>query len=351
MPNVKANDVINAVIKSSTTLSEGVPLASDNRAASLQTTGQAIMSYTPFMNEFINGLVNRIAVQEAHNRVYQNPLRVFKGTDIPFGTDVQECIANPAIATPYDSTAMSDILTPAVPDVKCVYYRRNRQDKYKLTVYDAELEGAFLNSERFGNFVSMLVNTLTSGDNIDEFQLMKGLITTALNDSNIGATTITNNSDDPEAFARQLVTNAKAKYTLFGFPSTEYNCYEKMAKAAGISSATPLTTWSTPDRISILIRADVAAVTDVDVLAKAFNLGKTEFLGRQIVVDSFGEGDKASKTLAVLLDNSAIRVHDNRYTMADDFYNAATLSRTYYLHHWQTMAFSPLANAWAFQEA
>ncbi len=351
MANVKANDVVNAVIKSSTTLSENVPLAADNRAATLQTTGQAIMSYTPFVNEFISGLVNRIALQEARNQVYQNPLKVFKGTDIPFGTDVQDCIANPAIATPYDSTAMSDILTPAQPDVKCVYYRRNRQDKYKLTVYDEELKGAFLNSERFGNFVSMLINTLTSGDNIDEYTLMRGLITQALNDSNIHATAITNDPANPEAFARSLVTNAKAKFTLFGFPSTEYNCYEKMAKAAGLTTATPLTTWSTPDRISILIRADVAAVTDVDVLAKAFNMNKTEFMGRQIVVDSFGDGDNASKTLAVLLDNSAIRVHDNRYTLADDFYNAATLSRTYYLHHWQTMAFSPLANAWAFQEA
>ena len=168
-----AADVVNAVINTSTTLKENIPLAT---SATLQTTGGAIMSYTPYMNEFISGLVNRILFQEAHNMVYENPLKVFKGVDVPYGTDVQDSIANPAVATPYDSTAMSDVLAPANPDVKTVYYRRNRQDKYKVTVYDEQLSGAFLNAETFNNFVSMILNTLTSGDNIDEFKLMKGLV-------------------------------------------------------------------------------------------------------------------------------------------------------------------------------
>ena len=34
--------------------------------------------------------------------------------------------------------------------------------------------------------------------------------------------------------------------------------------------------------------------------------------------------------------------------MAETPYNASTLSRTYFLHHWETMAVSPFANAFAF---
>ena len=159
-----AVDVVNAVIQTSSTLKDNIPLATN---ATLQGTGAAIMQYTPFMNEFINGLVNRILFQEARGAVYENPLRIFKGVDVPFGTDVQDSIANPAVATPYDSSAMSDVLSPANPDVKTVYYRRNRQDKYKVTIYDAQLAGAFLNADAFGNFTNMILNTLTSGDNID----------------------------------------------------------------------------------------------------------------------------------------------------------------------------------------
>lgn len=341
-----AIDIVNAVIETSSTLKENIPLATN---ATIQATGGAIMQYTPFMNEFINGLVNRILFQEAHNMTYDNPLRIFKGVDIPYGTDVQDSIANPAVATPYDSSAMSDVLSPASPDVKTVYYRRNRQDKYKVTVYDAVLAGAFTNADTFNNFVSMILNTLTSGDNIDEFKLMKGVVGQAINDGNINKTTLTVGADH-RAFAETLITDLRAKYLQFQFPSTKYNCYQKMAKAKGIENATPLTTWTSPDRISVLVRADVAAFTDVEVLAKAFNMSKADFLGRQVMVDSFGDTGDAAKTLAIIADNTFLRTHDNRFQMAETPYNASTLSRTYFLHHWETMACSPFANAWAFTE-
>lgn len=341
-----AIDIVNAVIETSSTLKENIPLATN---ATLQATGGAIMQYTPFMNEFINGLVNRILFQEAHNMTYDNPLRIFKGVDIPYGTDVQDSIANPAVATPYDSSAMSDVLSPASPDVKTVYYRRNRQDKYKVTVYDAVLAGAFTNADTFNNFVSMILNTLTSGDNIDEFKLMKGVVGQAINDGNINKTSLTAGADH-RAFAETLVTDLRAKYLQFQFPSTKYNCYQKMAKAKGIENATPLTTWTSPDRISVLVRADVAAFTDVEVLAKAFNMSKADFLGHQVMVDSFGDTGDAAKTLAIIADNTFLRTHDNRFQMAETPYNASTLSRTYFLHHWETMACSPFANAWAFTE-
>ncbi len=342
-----AVDVVNAVIQTSSTLKDNIPLATN---ATLQGTGAAIMQYTPFMNEFINGLVNRILFQEARGAVYENPLRIFKGVDVPFGTDVQDSIANPAVATPYDSSAMSDVLSPANPDVKTVYYRRNRQDKYKVTIYDAQLAGAFLNADAFGNFTNMILNTLTSGDNIDEFKLMKGIVGKAINDGNINKTEITLEAGKHEDFAKTLITDAKAKYLQFQFPSTAYNCYQKMATAAGVKNAIPLTTWTTPDRISVIIRADVAAYTDVEVLAKAFNMDKTTFMGRQVIVDNFGDTGDAAKTLAVIADNTFLRTHDNRFQMAEAPYNAATLSRTYFLHHWETMAFSPFANAHAFIE-
>lgn len=341
-----ATDVVRAVVASNTLLRDNI---STDNGATLQSIGGSILAYTPYMNAFINTLVNRILFQEVHASVYENPLRLFKGAAVPYGTDVQDSIANPAVATPYDATAMSDILTPQNPDVKTVYYRRNRQDKYPVTIYDEQLKSAFVESDPFNRFVQMILNTLSSGDNIDEYELMRSLLTDALNDGNINKTTITNN--DLKAYAEDIVINARSKFLQFQFPSTEYNCYLKMAKEQGVQNPTALKTWTTPDRIAVIMRADIAALTDVDVMAKAFNMSKAEFLGRQVIVDNFGEGDVASKTLAVVCDETAIRTHDNMFKMANTEYNAATLSRKYYLHHWETMAFSPLANAHAFVEA
>jgi hypothetical protein len=342
-----ATDVVRAVVASNTLLRDNI---STDNGATLQSIGGSILAYTPYMNAFINTLVNRILFQEVHASVYENPLRLFKGAAVPYGTDVQDSIANPAIATPYDATAMSDILTPQNPDVKTVYYRRNRQDKYPVTIYDEQLKGAFVESDPFNRFVQMILNTLSSGDNIDEYELMRSLLTDALNDGNINKTIIATNND-LKAYAEDIVINARSKFLQFQFPSTEYNCYLKMAKKQGVQNPTALKTWTTPDRIAVIMRADIAALTDVDVLAKAFNMSKAEFLGRQVIVDNFGEGNIASKTLAVVCDETAIRTHDNMFKMANTEYNAATLSRKYYLHHWETMAFSPLANAHAFVEA
>lgn len=348
MANVKPTDVVNAVINASPTLRGAVPMAT---ALSLQETGGALLKYTPFMNEFLSGLVNRILYQEVRDATYNNPLRIFKGADVPYGTDVQDSIANPAVATAYDSTALSDVLTPQSPDVKTVYYRRNRQDKYKVTIWDAQLKGAFINPDAFMRLYAAIRNTLVNGDNIDEYRLMVSTLADPLDNGNIVTKELTKGAMTDEEFYRQVVRNLREYFLMFGFPSTAYNSYKKMADAAGVAGATDLTTWTTPDRISVILRADVAAATDVEVLAKAFNMDKTDFLGRQVIVDSFGEGETAKNTLAIICDNTAIRTHDNLYQMADTPYNAAALCRTWYLHHWETMAYSPLANAVAITQA
>lgn len=345
MSNVQK--IVNATIQNSPMLAGAVPLM--KRTTDLQATGGAILNYQPFMNEFVDTLVNRILFQECHNSIFQNPLQILKGRQVPFGTDVQDSIANPAVATPYDRSAMSDVLTAHKPDVKTVYYRRNRQDKYPLTVYDETLKGAFVSEGDFNEFLQMLLNTLTNGDNIDEYRLMTNLIASAVDDGNVLTETVA--GVDTEQNSRDLIKAAKTKFLQFQFPSSAYNKYKQMATTAGIANPTDLITWTTPERMAIVMRADVAAATDVDVLAKAFNMDKTEFMGRQIVVDSFGSGEKSSKTLAILMDITAVRTHDNMFKIANTPYNASTLSRNYFLHHWETMAYSPFANACAFVTA
>lgn len=340
-----AQEIIDSVIVNTPELNGNVPTV---LSASLSETGGAILNYQPYMNAFVNTLVNRIMYQDVKNRVYENPLKIFKGNNVPFGTDVQETIANPAIATAYDPSALSDILTPAAPDVKTVYYRRNRQDKYKVTVYDEQLKGAFLSEVNFGNFLSMLRSTLMSGDNIDEFTLMKSAAADAIDDGNVN-TSVVDATGTPEEFANGLVRAARTKFLQFKFPSSAYNKYKDMATAAGVSSPTDLVTWSDPDKIAILMRADIAAIVDVDSLAKAFNMSKADFLGRQIIIDTFGSGATSAKVGALICDMAAIRAWDNMYKMTNTEYNASALCRTYYLHHWETIAFSPIANAWAFK--
>ena len=292
-------------------------------------------SYTPQLNEFVSNLINRIGYTMVHNKVFSNPLAMFKKGSVPLGTDVQDIFTNPATAEDYEfsNTAMAKLLTITDPDTHVAYYRRNRKDLYTVTVSREGLQGAFVSWGKFEDYISSLVNSLYNGDYIDEFRYTKELIQGAYDNNKAIVETVSAVSN--EATAKAFVKAARKLFTKMKFPSTEYNAYSKMS-----GSEKKITTWTDEDRIVFLINADVEAEIDVDVLAAAFNMDKAKLLGRIIAVDSFGD----DKILGCLCDEAFLQIYNNQFRF-DEFYNARTMSWNFYLHAWDTFAISPFANA------
>ena len=292
-------------------------------------------SYTPQLNEFVSNLINRIGYTMVHNKVFSNPLAMFKKGSVPLGTDVQDIFTNPATAEDYEfsNTAMAKLLTITDPDTHVAYYRRNRKDLYTVTVSREGLQGAFVSWGKFEDYISSLVNSLYNGDYIDEFRYTKELIKGAYDNNKAIIETVS--AVNSEANAKAFVKAARKLFTKMKFPSTEYNAYSKMS-----GSDKPVTTWTDEDRIVFLINADVEAEIDVDVLAAAFNMDKAKLLGRIIAVDSFGD----DKILGCLCDEAFLQIYNNQFRF-DEFYNARTMSWNFYLHAWDTFAISPFANA------
>ena len=292
-------------------------------------------SYTPQLNEFVSNLINRIGYTMVHNKVFSNPLAMFKKGSVPLGTDIQDIFTNPAQAEDYEfsNTAMAKLLTITDPDTHVAYYRRNRKDLYTVTVSREGLQGAFVSWGKFEDYISSLVNSLYNGDYIDEFRYTKELIKGAYDNNKAIIETVSAVSS--EATAKAFVKAARKLFTKMKFPSTSYNAYSKMS-----GSDKPVTTWTDEDRIVFLINADVEAEIDVDVLAAAFNMDKAKLLGRIIPVDSFGD----DKILGCLCDEAFLQIYNNQFRF-DEFYNARTMSWNFYLHAWDTFAISPFANA------
>jgi hypothetical protein len=95
--------------------------------------------------------------------------------------------------------------------------------------------------------------------------------------------------------------------------------------------------------LHLIIDADLEAELDVDVLAKAFNMDKTNFLGHVTVIDGF-----ASTGLeAVLVDQDWFMVYDNLQKL-ETIRNPRGLYWNYYFHIWQTLSVSRFSNAVAF---
>ncbi len=320
---------------SSAQYTERVPLLT---RTNLEETGAAILSYEPTTNEFLNGLVNRIAFTTVSNRRFKNPLATLKKGMKPFGTDIEDIYTNPVSAVAYDGSNTSDMLTVTKPDTKTMFYTTNRKDKYRVSISTPQLQKAFTSFNEMEVFIGSVITAMYSGDEMDEYLLMRNLISGAIGEGRVKTYTVDYAADADSS--RDLIVLIKTLSSDFTFPSKEFNGYN-VANATAITgkTVTPCTTWTPKENQVILIRSDVDAVTDVDVLAKAFNMDKTNFLQRKYVVDSFGDPN----VLMYLTDENAFKVYDDLYQVRS-FDNGSNLTTNYWLHHWQTMSLSLFAN-------
>ena len=310
----------------------------------LQEIGGLLVEYKAARNEFVDALINKIAFTIVSNRRYKNPLSILKKGKKPFGTDIEEIFTNPITGEEYDSTTTDDLLTIKKADVKTIYHRSNRRNKYKVSVNIPELKRAFTNEGSFAEFVNSKLNAMYSGDEMDEYMLMRNLFSDAIKKNMLVSYDL--NYDGGETSCKELIKLIKTLSANFTFMSRDYNGYNKL-NAEGIEGGTitACETWTPSESQMILIRSDVDASTDVEVLAKAFNMDKTEFLSRKIVVDSFGDED----TLCVILDDAFAKIYDELYDV-EEFTNGSNLVKTYWLHHWQTISLSLFANAVAIKQ-
>ncbi len=293
-------------------------------------------AYQPMLNEFINGLINRIALTIVRNQSYNNPLSIFKKGSVPLGTDIQDIFTNPAEAEQYElsNTAMAKLLTITDPDTHVAYYRRNRQDLYTKTITRENLMGAFVSWDEFEKYIGSITQSLYSGNYIDEFEYTKDLIDGAYANGKVIVQVVADPSLS-EANAKAFVKQARKIYKKITFPSTEYNAYSKFSGARG-----KVKTWTNEDRIVLIVNSDAMADVDVDVLAQAFNIDSAKLLGRIYEVDGF----KNDNIIGVLCDESWLQIYDNLFRF-DEFYNARVMAWNEYLHAWGTYAICPFANA------
>jgi uncharacterized protein YjdB len=314
--------VINAIAPS---LSERIPTAT---AENLADIGQYILNNKSLANQFLNVLVNRIARVIITSRLYENPLAAFKKGSEKYGDIIEEIYVNIANAHEYNpQIAENEVYKRVIPDVGAVFHRTNSQLFYKATIQEESLEKAFTSEQGMRTLIAGIVDSLYSGANYDEFVAMKNIFAESADEMFYIKT------DAPSVDnIHNIVTNIKSASNLMEFMSNQYN-------AAGVMNYTP------KDRQVLLIRADVDAIMDVNVLAAAFNMSKVEFLGRKVNVDNFGAENP--DVYAVLCDDEFLMVV-NTLDKFTEQYNAEGLYWNYFWHVWRVFSRSPFSNCIAF---
>nr|DAX02396.1 MAG TPA: Head protein [Caudoviricetes sp.] len=326
-------NVLNTIrANSSPTYQERVPQATQEN---LTAVGAPLLEYNATMNEFLTSLVNRIGLTIVRNRELHNPLSVLKQGDMPLGKDIEEIWTNPAKAETYNPKS-TDLLKQTPPDTKTLFHRMNRQDKYVVTISNPQLRTAFTSWENLEQLLNSIVTSLYSGNYLDEFLLAKRLLGSAVNDNKCIKCNIPVVAD--ETSAKEFITAARLYHRNLTFPSAKNNAYSLSGGNGDVI------TWTPENDIRFIIRSDIEAFTDVNVLANAFNMDKTTFLGQTLIIDNFEGNDNC---VAMMFDKAYTQIYDN-YREMTEFFNGDTLTWNYYYHVWQTYSVSTLCNAVAF---
>ena len=311
--------------------------------SNMQDVGYMLTSneYKAEKNTFLDALVFKVAFVDVMNRRWKNPLAVLKNGTRPYGGFKEVAHTNPVKGKDFTEGDGSDLFTTEKPDVKTAYFRRNRQQKYPVSISNAQLRTAFSSPAEFGKMYQSIINAMYSGDEMDEYLLMRNGLSACIADGRVKTIGI-----DYEANPADLIKSINTISRLFKYERDDFAGYNQIHKSEiEAGSTTPCITWTPTERQVLLIREDVDVNTDIEVLAKAFNMDKTNFATRKIGIDSFSD----SSILCVLADESFFEFEDEEYTI-EDFRNGSNLTTKYFLHHWETIQFNGLANAVAFKQ-
>ena len=293
---------------------------------------EPILKVPEVYNEFCNALVNRIVYTQFEIKSFRNPLVVLEGDRIPLGYAGQEVYVNPAKGRAYNPDDFAGLLIKYEADVKVQYMAINSDVQYPVTFSRQQLKKAFVSWGDLETFIDGLSNALYNGAFIDEFRFTKLIVSDAYKDNKaqiISDLSAVSNGDTAKAF----VEKARELFLNFQLPSSNYNAWAKVG-----GEGKPIVTWTNPEDIVMLVRNDIRAKLDVEVLASAFNMDKTTLMGNIITIDNFDvyddDGNKifdGSAILGGIFDKSWFRIKKQDMFM-DSFYNPNNRSIQYYLN-------------------
>ena len=298
----------------------------------IQSIGNALQSYTLLYNEFSTALLCKIGKTMIESKLFQNRLARFKAGVIVDAQDVEEIFVEMAKAEgPFDPNGTNPLGRRATIQDKVVYHRQNRQDKYVVSIGDLDFRRVFRSESTLDAYITKKINALFSGANKDEFLVMVNLLATYDGYYEYEVPVIAG-SDAHETAKTFVKTLRKAVMDVTLDSSTEFN-------KAGVD------TWSDVGDLVLLVHKDVLAEVDVEVLAKAMNMGKTDIQVEVIAMPHFGA---KADTYGLLVDKDWFRVWDTLSHMEPQR-NADGLFTNYFYHVHQIVSCSPFKTAVSFK--
>ena len=350
--NASTIDIINTIrANASYEYQSLVPQISDEH--DIPKVGEVLFGYPALANQFINALVNRIALVRVKSATFNNAYAMLKKGYLEFGETVEEVFVNIAKAREFSAEkAEGRELKRTLPDVRSAFHAMNWRVQYPVTIQDEDLRMAFLSANGVQDLIAKIVDSVYTASEYDEFLLFKYLMIKSITKGGMYPISIGAGTDLKEAAVKFRGASNQLE-----FINTIYN-------NAGVHTNTK------KDSQIIFMDADFNAKYDVNVLASAFNMDKADFMGRLHLIDNWTTFDNdrfativantdmieevteaelaiMANVKAVLVDEEWFQVYDNqnkfteKYVASGEYWN-------YFYNVWKTVSSSPFSNAIVF---
>lgn len=314
--------------------------------------GEILYGYPSMANQFINALVNRIALVRVKSATFNNAYAQLKKGYLEFGETVEEVFVEIAKAREFSAEkAEAREFKRTLPDVRTAFHVMNWRAQYPVTIQDEDLRMAFQSINGVQDLIAKIIDSVYTAAEYDEYLLFKYLMIKAISHGKMHPVSIGDGDMNNAAVAFRGTSN------MMTFLKTQYN-------SAGVHTATPKA-----DQY-IFMDAMYNASYDVNVLASAFNMDKADFSGKLILIDDWttfdnerfeeiransdmieevtaGELALLKDVKAVLADGEWFQVYDN-ITKFTEVYVSSGMYWNYNLNIWKTVSSSPFSNAIVF---
>lgn len=350
--NARSIDIINTIReKASLAYQQNVPEINDD--IDIPKVGEALYGYPAHANEFLNALINQIALIRIKSALFNNAYADLKKGYLEFGETVEEVFVSIAKAREFSAEkAEAREFKRTLPDVKSAFHLMNWRVQYPITVQQEDLRRAFTSADGVTDLIAQIIGSVMTAAEYDEYLLFKYLIIKGIAKGKLYPVAVDVTTD-----IKNAAKGFRGTSNALTFMATKYN-------ESGVHTTTPK-----GDQY-IFMDAQFNADYDVDVLASAFNMDKATFSGHLKLIDDFttfdnerfdvirAESDMIEEVtaaelalmadvVAVLVDQEWFQVYDN-LTLMTDKQVASGVYWNYFYNVWKTVDTSPFSNAVVF---
>lgn len=321
-------------------------------ATEIPKVGEILYGYPALANQFINALVNRIALVNVKSATFNNAYAELKKGYLEFGETVEEVFVNIAKAREFSvDKAEAREFKRTLPDVRTAFHVMNYRVQYPITIQDEDLRQAFLSVNGVQDLIAKIIDSVYTASEYDEYLLFKYLLIKGITGGKMYPVSIGTGD------LKECASKFRGISNQLTFMSTKYN-------ADGVTTTTP------KNDQYIFMDSMFNAEYDVNVLASAFNMDKATFSGKLKLIDDWTTFDNErfkqiienSDTMelvtteelnmmknvkAVLIDSEWFQVYDNHNKMTET-YVASGQYWNYFYNVWKTVSSSPFSNAIVF---